>query len=109
MKTEQYFEEMPEDRRHKAMAVHRLVLELFPESRVSMKYRMPTYESESGWFSIGNQKNYWSIYTCSTEKNEGYLEKHPDMKHGKGCINFRKKDDVDLKLLKLVIQKALLK
>jgi hypothetical protein len=42
----------------KALSVHRLVLELFPESKVSLKYKMPTYESENVWFTIGNQKQY---------------------------------------------------
>jgi len=35
-----------------------LVLELFPESKVSLKYKMPTYEIENVWFTIGNQKQY---------------------------------------------------
>ena len=42
----------------KALSVHRLVLELFPESKVSLKYKMPTYEIENVWFTIGNQKQY---------------------------------------------------
>ena len=33
---------------------------------------MPTYESENGWIAIGNQKNYWSVYTCSAEKISKY-------------------------------------
>ncbi len=107
MDVDQYFSEMPEDRRIKAQTVHSLILDLYPHAQISLKYKMPTYESEKGWFAIGNQKNYWSIYTCSTEKIEDYLVKHPEAKHGKGCINFRKKDDVDLQAMKLVIQKAM--
>mgnify|MGYP005643562485 CR=1 FL=1 len=107
METDRYFDEMPEDRRLKALVVHKLVLELFPQSRVSLKYKMPTYESASGWFSIGNQKNYWSIYTCSTDKIADYLANHPEIKHGKGCLNFRKKDEIDIESLKQVIQNAL--
>ena len=36
MKIDQYYQEMPEERRDKALAVHRLVLELFPESKVDL-------------------------------------------------------------------------
>ena len=72
-----------------------------------MKYKMPTYESENGWIAIGNQKNYWSVYTCSAEKISKYLTSNPDAKHGKGCINFRNKDNVDLEAIKQVIQQAL--
>jgi len=42
---------------------------------------MPTYESENGWFAIDNQKNYWSVYTCSLEKISKYLTANPDVKH----------------------------
>ncbi len=58
MEIKHYFTEMPEGPSEKALSVHRLVLELFPESKVSLKYNLPTYESENGWFSIGNQKPY---------------------------------------------------
>ena len=107
MDSDQYFKEMPEDRRKKALIVHNLVLELFPRSQVSLKYKMPTYESEKGWFSIGNQKNYWSVYTCSIDKISPYVTNHPEIKHGKGCLNFRKKDEVDIENMKKVIRKAL--
>jgi uncharacterized protein YdhG (YjbR/CyaY superfamily) len=102
-----YFAEMPEGRSAKALSVHKLVLDLFPKSKVSLKYKMPTYESENGWFAIANQKHYWSVYTCSLEKISKYLTANPDVKHGKGCINFRNKDDVDLETMKLVVQQAM--
>ena len=68
---------------------------------------MPTYEAEKGRPAVGNQKNYWSVYTCSLEKISAYLASNPQVKHGVGCINFRKKDDVDLKAMKKVILQAM--
>lgn len=68
---------------------------------------MPIYSTSTGWISIGNQKSYWSVYTCSEEKISPYLKKYPQIKHGKGCLNFRKKDTVDLELMKEVIQNAM--
>jgi len=47
---------------------------------------MPTYEAEKGWQAIGNQKNYWSVYTCSLEKISAYLASNPQVKHGVDCI-----------------------
>jgi len=107
MPIDQYFNNMPEDRRLKAQSVHKLILELFPQSKVNLKYKMPTYEAEKGWLAIGNQKNYWSVYTCSLEKISAYLASNPQVKHGVDCINFRKKDDVDLKAMKKVILQAM--
>ncbi|MBT6636495.1 MAG: DUF1801 domain-containing protein, partial [Candidatus Marinimicrobia bacterium] len=43
----------------------------------------------------------------SLEKISKYLTANPDVKHGKGCINFRNKDDVDLETMKLVVQQAM--
>ena len=58
MEIKHYFTEMSEGPSEKALSVHRLVLELFPESKVSLTYNVPTYESENGRFTIGNQKTY---------------------------------------------------
>ena len=61
MEITDYFTELKEWRSAKALSVHKLVLELFPKSKVSFKYIMPTYESENGWVAIVNQNNYWFI------------------------------------------------
>ena len=91
MPIDQYFNNMPEDRILKAQSVHKIILELFPQSKVNLKYNMPTYEAEKGWQAIGKQKNYWSVYTWSLEKISAYLASNPQVKHGVGYINFRKK------------------
>ena len=98
---------MPEDRKQKALVVHQQILKLYPAIQPNLKYKMPTYESENGWIAIGNQKNYWSVYTCSLDKIGPYIQRYPGIKHGKGCINFRKKDELDLDALQQVIKKAL--
>ena len=41
MEITHYFSEMREVRSVKSLSVHKLVLELFPESKVSFKYLMP--------------------------------------------------------------------
>ena len=69
---------------------------------------MSTYESENGCFAIVNQKKYWSIYTCRLEKFSKCLTTNPDVKHGKGRINLRNKDDVDLDVMRQVIQQLML-
>jgi hypothetical protein len=90
------------------LSVHKLFLELFPESKVSFKYIMSTYESENGCFAIVNQKYYWSIYSCRLEKFSKCLTTNPDVKHGKGCINLRNKDGVDLDVMRQVNQEPML-
>jgi len=98
---------MQPERRTQALTVHELILGLFSRVQVSMKYKMPTYESDHGWIAIGNQKNYWSVYTCSPEKIECYVRRHPRIKHGKGCLNFKPNDTVNADDLEPVVRNAL--
>ena len=106
MPIDQYFNNMPEDRRLKAQSVHKIILDLIPQSKVNLKYNMPTYEAEKGWQAIGNQKNYWSVYTCSLEKISAYLASNSQVKLWSGLHQLQKKDDVDLKAMKKVILQA---
>ena len=102
-----YFSRMPKDRQIGARSVQAIVLDLYPQVRVSLKYKMPTYESESGWLAIGNQKHHWAVYTCGADKIEDYLAAHPEVKHGKGCLHFRPRDTVDPAAMQEVVRKAL--
>ena len=69
---------------------------------------MPTYESDYGWFAIGNQKNYWSVSTCRLEKFSKCLTANPFVKHGKGHMNHRNQDDLELDVMRLVNQQPML-
>ena len=72
-----------------------------------MKYLMPTFETADGWIAVANQKNYISVYTCSTDKIAPYTTKHPKTKCGKGCLNFRDSQEIDFGALAEVIRLAL--
>jgi len=88
--------------------LHSAIIESFPEAIVDMKYRMPTYQVGEGWVAIANQKNYVSLYTCSSEHLSDFKTKYPAIKTGKGCINFRECDNVPVTGVKKVIRKAML-
>lgn len=102
-----YLDGLPDKRRGKLLHIHDLITSNFPDVVQSTKYKMPTYELGDNWISMGNQKSYISVYTCSHEIIESYLKKHPEINAGKGCLRFRDTQDVDLHDLKTVIQKAL--
>lgn len=76
-------------------------------SEESMRYKMPTYELGEGWIALANQKDYISVYTCSAEHIVNFKKKHPKIKTGKGCINFKDGDDIPLNDLKGVIKSAM--
>ena len=102
-----YLENTPAHRKKTLAAIHRLILKFFPKAEVSMKYKMPTYEWLDGWVALANQKNYISLYTCGPQHLEVFKNKHPKIKTGKGCINFRDKDEIPFSTLEDVIISAI--
>lgn len=104
----QYIRSMPENRREKAMALHKLTMQLFPEARLSMQYKMPTYHWRDNFIAWGNKKSYLSVYTCSRARIADFRRKYPQIPGGVGCLNFRDKDEFPLPALKKVIRNALL-
>lgn len=104
---ETYFAAVPASRRARIMALHELVLELYPEAKVDLQYRMPTYHVDAGWVALANQKNYVSLYTCGYHHISEFRERHPRIKTGKGCINLRDRDPLPLDDLRSVIRHAI--
>ena len=87
--------------------IHKLIIELFPHAALDMAYRMPTYRVGNGWVAVANQKHYISVYTCGYHHIQEFKSEHPGIKTGKGCINFRDRDDIPLADLKKVIRHAI--
>lgn len=103
-----YFEAAEPARRQRLDVLHNAIVECFPDVIIDMKYRMPTYSRGEGWVAIANQKSYVSLYTCSASHLAEFKKRHPDFKTGKGCINFRAKDELPLDDVKVVIRHAIL-
>lgn len=103
-----YFDAVDASRRVRLEALHNLIVECFPDVSIDMKYKMPTYTHGEGWVAIANQKSYVSLYTCSAAHLETFKARHPDVKTGKGCINFRAKDEIPVADVKEVVRHAML-
>ena len=106
--TRDYFDAVPDSRKPGMHALHAMIVEAFPEALVDMQYKMPTYHIKDGWVAIANQKNYISLYTCGYHHIRSFKDKHPGIKTGKGCINFRDKDILPLHDLRAVVRHAIL-
>ena len=102
-----YLATLPEERRERGEAIHRLVKNLFPKATCDFSYRMPTYHVGEQFFAWKSQKNYLSVYTCSAERIAAFTKKYPEIPHGTGCINFRDRDPFPLRDLTTVITNAL--
>lgn len=102
-----YFESVPAERKEKVERLHTLVTDLFPDVSVDMRYKMPTYSHGDGWVAIANQKNYVSLYTCNADHLVLFKATCPEIKTGKGCINFRDRDQLPELAVKEVIKLAM--
>ena len=102
-----YFKAIPPERSERFNRLHAVILELYPDAQVDMKYKMPTYRVEDGWVALANQKRYISLYTCGYHHIESFKQIYPGIKTGKGCINFKDKDDLPIKAIKQVIRHAM--
>ncbi len=104
---EDYIKAVTTDRNERFNAIHSLILRLYPQAIVDMKYKMPTYTVGDGWVALGNQKNYISLYTCGYHHIESFKINNPAIKTGKGCINFKDSDDLPIRDIRRVIKHAI--
>ena len=104
---EEYMMAVPLERMERFTELLYTIKSWLPAANLTMIYNMPTFEQGDNWVCIANRKNYISVYTCSLELIEPYLKKHPETKHGKGCLNFRDRDEIDYKDLKKVVEGAM--
>ncbi|WP_237066112.1 iron chaperone [Microbulbifer guangxiensis] len=93
-------------RRERVEALHHFILTQYPDAQVSLQYRMPTYHHGKGWVSVASQRHHVSLYTCDRHHIQPYIDRHPDVKCGKGCLNFRDGDDIDWAALEPVLLSA---
>ena len=104
---EAYLAAIPDNRRDRVDAIRNLIRDLYPDADETMDYRMPTYRQGDGWVAVANQKQYVSLYTCAADHIAPFKKVHPEIKTGKGCINFRDRDEIPLNALREVITHAM--
>jgi uncharacterized protein YdhG (YjbR/CyaY superfamily) len=104
---DKYMEGINELRLYKFKSIMAHIQNLYPAAELSMKYKMPTYCYGQGWIALANQKNYISVYTCAEKHLLAFKKLQPQIKTGKGCINFKDRDGIKLESLTPVIISAL--
>jgi uncharacterized protein YdhG (YjbR/CyaY superfamily) len=107
MTIDEYMAKVPAGRRGRVEEIMGRTRSWFPDARITIRYRIPTFVIGRNWVSVANQKGYVSVYTCSQEHIAPYIEKHPEIKHGTGCLNFRDRDEIDFGDLMEVVSRAL--
>lgn len=118
---DEYINMIEEPRKSDIIKLHKMIQEIAPDLKTSLYgsiigYGNFHYKSKSGregeWYVIGlaSQKNYISLYICSTDGAqylpEKYVDRLPKASIGKSCVRFKRLDDLDEKVLRELIQKG---
>jgi uncharacterized protein YdhG (YjbR/CyaY superfamily) len=101
-----YIQGCPQKRQERLLALHALILTTYPDVNISMKAKKATYERQGGWITIANRKSYISMYVDNPESLTDFVAKHPEVKSGKGCLNFTDSTEVPLFDIRSVIHKV---
>jgi hypothetical protein len=102
-----YLAGLPEARRERGLALHGLILSLFPQAAVSLAHRMPTYRLGGEFVAWASMRRHLALYTCSAERIAGFRARHPEVAAGRGCLRFRDGQRLPLADLAQVIGNAL--
>ena len=102
-----YLETTPTHRKQRLRQLIDLIDSVYPQSVHSMKYNMPSFHNGDGWVAVANQKHYISLYTCGEHHLREFKSKHPGIKTGKGCINFKDSDTIPVDDIRSVINNAM--
>lgn len=102
-----YLAQLPEARRERALALHGLILSLFPQATVSLGYHMPTYRLGEEFVAWASTRRHLALYTCSAERIAGFRARHPEVEAGRGCLRLLDRQRLPLADLAQVVRNAL--
>ena len=81
-----YIDAIDADRRPLFDRVHRLVMEVQPDARVVLSYKMPTYVTGTRQLHVGVWKHGLSFYGWEHGSDSGLVTGHPHLDNGKGTL-----------------------
>lgn len=118
---DEYLANVPPERKEIIDFLHDFIQKSAPQLKPHFAYNMlgygsfpyKNYKNEMiGWpvVALANQKSYVSVYVCAINNGEYIAEQFKEdlgkVNVGKSCIRFKKLDNVNLDVLKKVIQLA---
>jgi uncharacterized protein YdhG (YjbR/CyaY superfamily) len=101
-----YIAELPEERRGVVKRLRSLVQKSAPRATESMRYGMPTYELGELLCAFAAQKGHYSLYVMDTKLVDAFRPQLGKLSVGKGCIRFKKVEEVPLDVVGALLGKA---
>jgi uncharacterized protein YdhG (YjbR/CyaY superfamily) len=91
-----YIDAIPAEHRPLFDRVHRLILEVHPDAEVAISYGIPTYKVDRSRLYVGSWKHGISLYGWGQDRDGGFIDRHPELRTGKGTIRLRLEDAADI-------------
>ena len=91
---DEYLKVVEPDARQSLGYLRKMILETVPEAGETMHYQMPTYEIGKPLCSFAAQKRYLAFYINDKEIMEQFRARFVGLNLGKGCVRFRKFDQL---------------
>jgi uncharacterized protein YdhG (YjbR/CyaY superfamily) len=101
-----YIDQVQDERRSLFDRLQALIFSLCPDATVVMSYQVPTYRFMRGWVALGYWKKGVSLYTNGPHNIAQFKAAYPDIKTGKGSINFKVADELPVAALEQVVRHA---
>jgi uncharacterized protein YdhG (YjbR/CyaY superfamily) len=99
-----YIDAIPERQRALFDRLQSLILELYPNAKIGISYRIPSYKVGRRRVYLGLWKGGVSLHALSVE---GFKQRHPSIKTGKGSLNFKLTDELPEDDIRDVIKRVL--
>ncbi len=98
-----YLAQSPAKHREALVQLRDLIHEVHPAIEESIQYKMPAFSLGQMVTSFASRAQYISLY-CKPEVVDGYRDELGKLNVGKGCIRFRKIEDLPLEVVKEIIR-----
>ena len=102
----EYLAELHADRQAALKKVLSVIKKALPGAKDSMQYGMPSYDLNGIVCGLASQKNYIALYVCEPELVEAHREALGKLNCGKGCIRFRKIEELPLEAISEILKEA---
>ncbi len=100
----EYLEELPPDRRSALKELRALIHRVAPKTVEAMQYGLPAF---GDLCALASQKNYMSLYVCESDIVKAHLGQLGKVSCGKGCIRFKRLDDLNLSAVESILRQIL--
>ncbi len=82
------------------------IVEAAPHASEAVLSKMPSYLLAELWVSFKAQKNHLSLYICQPDIVAKHAKALEHLNIGKGCIRFRKIEDLPGKAIKQILKES---